>query len=74
MADLYVRLSYQEYKDLEAAIKACKETLHTSTGGYYHKSIRLPVGDGWLEFHGPIVKGEEAISTGGSRTAPTLAH
>lgn len=60
MADLYVRLSYQEYKVLEAAIQTLKETVHTSTGGYYHKSMRLPVGDTWMEFHGPIVKAGES--------------
>lgn len=59
MACIYIQLTYEEYKRLEEAIKVFRETLHTSTGGYYHKSWRLPVGDNIFEFHGPIVKAAE---------------
>lgn len=57
MADVYVRLSYDEYKRLEAAIRSFPdcETSHSSVEGYYHKAIRLPVGDSMFEFQGPLV-------------------
>ena len=56
--DIYVRLTYDQYKAFEAALKKFEEleTAHTSTEGFYHKSFRLPVGDISLEVHGPIVK------------------
>lgn len=61
MACIYTSLDYEEYKALEAAILAFKETTHKSTGGFYHKSIRLPIGDNVIEFHGPLVKAREVI-------------
>jgi hypothetical protein len=58
MAVLYVHLSYEDYKGLEQQMRAFKETAHTSTGGFYHKSIRLKVSaDLTMEFHGPLVGG-----------------
>ena len=61
MTDIYVQLTHKEYKALEAAIRTFDklETAHTTVDGYYHKSIRLPVGDTTFEFHGPIVKAQE---------------
>jgi len=60
MSCIYVQLSYEEYKSLEEAIHAFRETVHTTVTGFYHKSIRLPIGGGNLiEFHGPIVKASE---------------
>ena len=55
MACMYMSLSYEEYKALEAAMQEFNETVHSTTGGFYHKSIRLPVGDNVIEFHGPLV-------------------
>lgn len=58
MSVVYVHLKYEDYKALEAQMKAFKETAHTSTGGFYHKSIRLAVSDDLtFEFHGPLVGG-----------------
>ena len=66
--DVYLRLSYDEYKAVERQMREVKESVHTSVDGYYHKSIRIQVGEGLLlEFHGPIVKAQEAI------TDPTIA-
>ena len=58
MAVQYTHLSYEEYKALQKQMKAFEETTHKSTGGFYHKSIRLAVSDGLImEFHGPLVGG-----------------
>ena len=55
----YVHLSHENYKAMETAMREFKETTHKSTGGFYHKSIRFPVGDGLImEFHGPLVQGD----------------
>jgi len=58
--DLYLRLTYDQYKELEHQLKNFKEleTTHTSTPGpFYHKSLRVKIGDMTLEFHGPTVRG-----------------
>ena len=58
MAIQYTHLTYEEYKALQKQMKAFKETTHKSTGGFYHKSIRLKVSDKFImEFHGPLVGG-----------------
>jgi len=58
MAIQYTHLSYEEYKALQKQMKAFEETTHKSTGGFYHKSIRLKISDGFImEFHGPLVGG-----------------
>ena len=56
---MYVHLSYDDYKRLEAQMKKFAETTHTSTPGpFYHKSIRLQINDTLtMEFHGPNVRG-----------------
>ena len=54
----YIHMTYEEYKQLEAQMKEFKETSHKSEGGFYHKSIRLRIGqDLVMEFHGPLVGG-----------------
>ena len=63
MADIYVQVSYDEYKVLEEQMREFRETVHTTVTGFYHKSIRLNVGDTVFEFHGPAVKGEELESS-----------
>lgn len=59
MADLYMNLTYDEYKSLEAQIKDYKETFHTSMSKdnrqFYHKSLVFHVAGLRLEFHGPNV-------------------
>ncbi len=56
----YMSLDYEDYKNLEKQMVEFGETVHTSTGGFYHKSIRLRIGDGLVvEYHGPIVKAAE---------------
>ncbi len=58
MAVQYTHLSYEEYKALQKQMKEFKETTHKSTGGFYHKSIRLTVSNDFImEFHGPLVGG-----------------
>ena len=55
---LYLHLDYEDYKQLEAQMRAFRETQHKSTGGFYHKSIRLVINNNLtLEFHGPLVGG-----------------
>lgn len=61
MADLYINLGFQEYKKLEEACRAFAETEHGKDTEYYHKSIRLPVGDMMFEFHGPNVKARRVV-------------
>ena len=56
MPDIYINLDHADYKRLEADIHDFKETVHTSVDGFYHKSIRLNVGEIVFEFHGPAVK------------------
>jgi len=54
----YIHLDYESFKKLEIQMKEFKETSHKSTGGFYHKSLRVNVGDGLImEFHGPLVGG-----------------
>ena len=58
MAVMYIHLTYEAFKDLERQCKEFKETSHRSEGGFYHKSLRLKVGDDLImEFHGPLVGG-----------------
>ena len=57
--DLYARLDYDQYKLLEQQLQdfARLETTHKSAGEeFYHKSLRLRLGDIMLEIHGPLVK------------------
>jgi hypothetical protein len=58
MSVLYLHVSYEDYKSLEEQMRAFRETAHTSTGGFYHKSIRLKVNhDLIIEVHAPMVGG-----------------
>jgi hypothetical protein len=58
MSVIYMHLTYEHYKELERQMREFKETSHTSTGGFYHKSIRLNIDrDTIIEFHGPLVGG-----------------
>jgi hypothetical protein len=58
MTDLYLRLTYKEYKLLEDQLRNWEavETAHTSVDGFYHKALRLDIGDLCLEIQGPAVK------------------
>lgn len=54
----YIHLDHEAYKAMEQSMREFKETTHTSTGGFYHKSIRFAIGkDLIMEFHGPLVGG-----------------
>lgn len=59
MTDLYLRLDYRQYKHLEDQLRTWEkiETSHTSVDGFYHKALRLDIGDLCLEIQGPAVKG-----------------
>ena len=59
MADLYMNLSYNEWKVMEAQMKAFKETEHGKGTEYYHKSLRITLGEITIEFHGPVVKARQ---------------
>ncbi len=59
--DLYVRLTYEQYKLLEEELQnfAALETTHESSGQderFYHNSFRFHLGDITIEAHGPLVK------------------
>jgi hypothetical protein len=58
MTDFYVRLDYRQYKHLEDQLRHWEEieTTHTSVDGFYHKALRVEVGDVTFEFQGPVVK------------------
>ena len=59
MKDIYMRLTYEDYKNLESQMRHVKEieTTHRTVEGAYHKAIRLKIGDDLiLEFQGPLVK------------------
>lgn len=59
MNDIYVRLNYEQYKNLEEQIKRFNdlETTHRTVDGGYHKAFRLHVTDTLVfEFMGPLVK------------------
>jgi len=58
MTDVYLRLTYREYKWLEAQLRDWEqvETTHVSVDGFYHKALRLDIGDLALEIQGPAVK------------------
>lgn len=60
MTVMYVQLDYEAYKSMEEQMRAFREAVCTSTGGFYHKAIRLKISnDLILEFHGPLVKAAE---------------
>lgn len=58
MTDVYLRLDYRQYKHLEEQLRSWErvETTHTTVDGYYHKALRLDIGDLTLEIQGPAVK------------------
>jgi hypothetical protein len=58
MTDIYARLDYRGYKRLEEQLRNWEqvETVHTTVDGYYHKALRLDIGDITLEIQGPAVK------------------
>ena len=59
MADMYMNLSYDEWKVMESQMKAFKETEHGKGTEYYHKSLRINLGGTTIEFHGPVVKARQ---------------
>ena len=59
MNDLYMRLNYEQYKNLEDQLKRFKEleTTHKTVDGGYHKAFRLHISETLvIEFMGPLVK------------------
>ncbi len=58
MADLYLSLNYNQYKKLEEQLRDWQniETTHTTVDErFYHKALRLDMGDIVLEIQGPRV-------------------
>ena len=59
MNDMYMRLTYEQYKNLENQLRTWEkiETTHRTVEGGYHKALRLKITDSLiLEFQGPLVK------------------
>ena len=56
MTDIYIRLTYDEYKEMEEQMKEFPETTHTSVEGFYHKALRIKCGALLFEFQGPMIK------------------
>ena len=63
MPDIYVNLTYDEYKTLEQQCRQFNETVHGKDTLWYHKSFRLKVGDTVWEFHAPAVKARQDTSS-----------
>ncbi len=69
MADIYIHLTFDEYKALEEQMKSFAETNHGDGTDWYHKSIRLKIGEELtMEFHGPNVKARETINSESSNS------
>lgn len=60
--DLYVNLSYDDYKNLERQAREFKETAHGEGTEYYHKAFVLDIGGVRFEFHGPNVKARQTAT------------
>lgn len=59
MRDLYLRLTYEDYKAVEDQMRRVDEieTSHRTVDGGYHKAIRIKIGgDMIIEFQGPLIK------------------
>jgi hypothetical protein len=59
MTDVYLQLDYRAYKHLERQLLNWDqiETVHVSMDRrYYHKALRLEIGDLTLEIQGPAVR------------------
>lgn len=58
MTDIYLRLDYRQYKHLEEQLRNWEtiETSHTTVDGFYHKALRLDIGNLTLEIQGPAVR------------------
>lgn len=56
--ELYCRLTYDEYKDLEKQLTDWEEieTTHVTVDEFYHKALRLRIGTLLIEIQGPTVK------------------
>jgi hypothetical protein len=63
----YTHLNYEDFKELERQMKAFNESTHKTTGGFYHKSIRLKLSSCVIEFHGPLVGGYGHGETDGKK-------
>ena len=69
MADIYLNLSFDEYKELERQMKEFPETSHGEGTDWYHKSVRLKIGEGLtFEFHGPNVKARQTVESESSNS------
>lgn len=59
MNDIYMRLTYEQYKNLEDQLVRFKEleSEHRTVDGGYHKAFRLQVTENLIfEFQGPLIK------------------
>ncbi len=59
--ELYVRLTYDQYKRLEEELRNFNRLEKTHSSGskaeqFYHNSFRFHLGDILIEAHGPLVK------------------
>lgn len=75
MADLYLNLSYDDYKRIEKQMKEFAETSHGEGSDYYHKSFRLRITNELnLEFHGPNVKARQREVVAAETMVTTVAQ
>lgn len=56
---MYLHLDYEDYKSLQKQVTEFRETTHKTEGGFYHKSLRLHLDGLTIEFHGPLVGGDD---------------
>jgi hypothetical protein len=57
MPYMYLSITYEEYRALEEQLRNFAEVEKTHGRGepFYHKSLRLHIGDLTFEIHGPAV-------------------
>ncbi len=57
MTDVYIQLTYDEYKDMEKQLLSANNLEQTyGAPGFYHRAFRLRVGSITFEFQGPSVR------------------
>lgn len=59
MNDIYMRLTYEQYKSVEDQMERFSqlETTHRTVDGGYHKAFRLRVTESLIiELQGPLIK------------------
>ena len=75
MTCLYISVDHETYAGAEKQMRAFAETTHKTEPGFYHKSIRISVGEDFVfEIHGPLVKAGEEGEPRGSQQLVKMSH